>query len=60
MDKRVTAVAGVRQVLSLDGSWQIAKCTLTEQARTFDRHVSVLGLADMATLHFIAPFSPAL
>lgn len=46
---------GGRQVLLLDGNWQIAEGTLGEQPRTFERRVPVPGLVDMAAPPFIAP-----
>jgi beta-galactosidase len=39
---------GSRQVVSLDGRWQIAEGSMGEVPRRFDRSVPVPGLADMA------------
>jgi len=43
---------GTREVVSLDGTWQIAEGTLEEAPKSFDRQTPVPGLADMATPAF--------
>ncbi|MEI6646797.1 MAG: discoidin domain-containing protein [bacterium] len=44
--------AGSRQVISLDGIWQIAEGSLSTIPTTFDHDVPIPGLVDMATPAF--------
>jgi hypothetical protein len=43
---------GGRQVVSLDGTWQIAEGSLAEKPKLFDHQAPVPGLADMAAPAF--------
>ncbi|MCX6896511.1 MAG: hypothetical protein NTZ16_13635 [Verrucomicrobia bacterium] len=51
------ADAPLRQVISLDGTWQIAEGNLTNLPAAFDHTVPVPGLLDMASPPFEAPGS---
>jgi len=44
----LSAQAGPRQVISLDGQWRIAEGSMDEVPKDFDRKIPVPGLADMA------------
>lgn len=45
----------LRQVVSLDGRWQIAEGSMTNIPSQFDRTVPVPGLVDMAQPPFVEP-----
>ncbi|MEI8291690.1 MAG: glycoside hydrolase family 2 TIM barrel-domain containing protein [Verrucomicrobiota bacterium] len=49
------SAAGKRQVISLDGAWQIAEGSLSNVPMRFDRTVTVPGLVDLATPPFVEP-----
>ena len=51
----IAAATSLRDVISLDGEWQIAEGSMTNVPATFERRVPVPGLVDMAT----PPFRPA-
>ena len=51
-DVTTARAEGTREVVSLDGTWQIAEGTLEELPKSFDRQTPVPGLADMATPAF--------
>ena len=43
---------GGRNVISLDGTWQIAEGAMDDVPKSFDRQTAVPGLADMAVPAF--------
>jgi len=45
----------LRNVISLDGRWQIAEGSMTSEPVSFDRTVPVPGLVDMASPPFLEP-----
>ena len=44
----LSAKAGPREVISLDGQWRIAEGSMDAVPKDFDRKIPVPGLADMA------------
>ena len=50
-----SAAGPLRNVISLDGSWQIAEGNLTNEPAAFHRTVPVPGLVDMAKPQFLEP-----
>ena len=48
----VVRAEGGRQVVVLDGTWQIAEGSMAEAPKAFDRKAPVPGLADMAVPAF--------